>query len=76
MYDVYDLATCLSFVMMRDKSNSKVVMLSAVVANEYRIRMLPSTTAHETISTLLRGFRNEHPQIRTAKLPITEEILF
>lgn len=51
-------------------------MLSAVVANEYRIRMLPSPMAHETISILLRGFRNEHPQTRTAKLPITEEILF
>ena len=69
------LAACLSLVMMRDKSYSKVVMLSAAVANEYRIRMLPSPTTHETISTLFRGFRNEHPQTRTAKLPITEEIL-
>ena len=50
-------------------------MLSAAIANEHRIRMLPSPTTHETISTLFRGFRNEHPQTRTAKLPITEEIL-
>ncbi len=69
------LAACLSLVMMRDKSYSKVVMLSAAVANEYRIRMLPSPTTHETISTLFRGFQNEHQQTRTAKLPITEEIL-
>ena len=50
-------------------------MLSAAIANEHRIRMLPSPTTHETISTLFRGFRNEHPQTRAAKLPITEEIL-
>lgn len=66
---------CLSLVMMRDQSYSKVVMLSAAIANEHRIRMLPSPTTHETISTLFRGFRNEHPQTRAAKLPITEEIL-
>jgi hypothetical protein len=30
---------------------------------------------HETISTFIRGFWNEHPQPSTAKLPITEEIL-
>lgn len=50
-------------------------MLSAAIANEYRIRMLPSPTTHETISTLFRGFRNAHPQTRSAKLPITDEIL-
>jgi hypothetical protein len=61
--------------MMRDKSYSKVIILSSAVANEYRNRMLPSPTTHETISTLIRGFRNEHPQPSTAKLPITEEIL-
>lgn len=69
------LAACLSLVMMRDNSYSKVVMLSAAIANEYRIRMLPSPTTHETISTLFRGFRNDGSQTRTAKLPITEEIL-
>ena len=73
--DHKQLAACLSLVMMQDQSYSKVVMLSAAIANEYRIRMLPSPTTHETISTLFRGFRNEHPQSRTAKLPITEEIL-
>lgn len=61
--------------MMRDGSYSKVVMLSAAIANEHRMRMLPSPTTHETISLLFRGFRNEHPQTRTAKLPITEDIL-
>lgn len=73
--DHQQLAACLSLVMIQDQSYSKVVMLSAAIANEYRIRMLPSPTTHETISTLFRGFRNEHPQNRTAKLPITEEIL-
>ena len=61
--------------MMQDGSYSKVVMLSAAIANEHRIRMLPSPTTHETISHLFRGFRNEHPQTRTAKLPITDGIL-
>jgi hypothetical protein len=69
------LTACLSLVTMQGKSNAKVVMLSAAIANEHRIRMLPSPTTHETISFLFRGFRNEHPQPRTAKLPITGEIL-
>ena len=73
--DHKQLAACLSLVMMENKSYSKVVMLSAAVANEYRVRMLPSPTTHETISLLFRGFRNEHPQTRTAKLPITDDIL-
>lgn len=50
-------------------------MLSAAIANEYRVRMLPSPTTHESISLLFRGFRNEHPQTRTAKQPITDDIL-
>ena len=69
------LAACLSLLMLQDGSYSKVVMLSAAIANEYRIRMLPSPTTHETISLLFRGFRNQHPQTRTAKSLITEEIL-
>lgn len=69
------LAACLSLLMLKGGSYSKVVMLSAAIANEYRIRMLPSPTTHETISLLFRGFRNQHPQTRTAKSPITEEIL-
>ena len=70
------LAACLSLVMMQDESYSKVEMLRAAIANEYRIRMLPSPTTHETISLLFRGFRNEnsHHQ-RTVKQTITEEIL-
>ena len=50
-------------------------MLRAAIANEYRIRMLTSPTTHETISLLFRGFRNDNPHQRTARLPITEEIL-
>jgi hypothetical protein len=69
------LAACLSLVMMQDQSYSKVEMLRAAIANEYRIRMLPSPTVHETISLLFRGFRNAHPHQRKAKQPITEEIL-
>ena len=66
------LAACLSFVMLQDGSYSKVVALSAAIAHEYRKRMLQSPTTHETISLLFRGFRNEHPQTRVAKSPITE----
>jgi hypothetical protein len=73
--DHEQVAACLSLVMIKDKSYSKVVMLSAAIANEHRIRMLPSPTTHETISTLFRGFRNVHHQTRTAKQPITDEIL-
>jgi hypothetical protein len=73
--DHESLAACLSLVMMRDRSLSKVVMLSSAIANEHRIRMLPSPTTHETISTLFRGFRNVHTQERSVKLPITDEIL-
>ena len=69
------LAACLSLVMLEEGSYSKVVTLSAAIAHEYRIRMLQSPTTHETISLLFRGFRNEHPQTRAVKLPITEEIL-
>ena len=61
--------------MLQDGSLSKVVALSASIAHEYRLRMLQSPTTHETISLLFRGFRNEHPQTRVAKSPITEEIL-
>ncbi len=50
-------------------------MLRAAIANEYRIRILPSPTTHETISLLFRGFKNDNPHQRTVKLPITEEIL-
>ena len=39
-------------------------MLRAAIDNEHQIRMLPSQTTHETISTLSRGFRNEHTQTR------------
>ena len=49
--------------------------MSAPIANEYRVRMLPSPTTHEVISNLFRGFRNENPQTRTAKQPITDDIL-
>ncbi|XP_032794773.2 uncharacterized protein LOC116931313 [Daphnia magna] len=73
--DHKQLAACLSLVMLRDGSYSKVVMLSSVIAHEYRVRMLPSPTVHETISLLFRGFRNEHPQMRAPKSPITEDIL-
>lgn len=69
------LAACLSLVMERDQSYSKIVMLSAVIASKYQIRMLQLQTTHESISTLFRGFRNEHPQTRTTKLPVTEENL-
>ena len=69
------LAACLSLVMMQEGSYSKTVMLSAAIAHQYRIRMLPSPTVHESISLLFRGFRNEHPQTRTPKSPMTEEIL-
>jgi hypothetical protein len=69
------LAACLSLTMLEDGSYSKVVMLSAAIANVYRLRMLPSPTTHEVISNLFRGFRNEHPQTRTAKQPITDDIL-
>ncbi|KZS08446.1 Uncharacterized protein APZ42_027551 [Daphnia magna] len=51
------------------------VTLSAAIAHEYRTRMLQSPTTHETISLLFRGFRNEHPQTRVTKSPITKEIL-
>lgn len=73
--DHKQLAACLSLVMLQDGSYSKVVALSAAIAHEYRARMLQSPTTHETISLLFRGFRNEHPQTRVAKSPITEEIL-
>ncbi len=56
-------------------SYSKVVMLSAAIANEHRIRMLPSPTTHETISALFKGMKNVYPQDRSAKQPITDEIL-
>ena len=69
------LAACLSLVMVQSESYAMVEMLRAAVANEYRIRMLPSPTAHETISLMFRGFRNAHPHQRTARMPITEEIL-
>ena len=74
--DYKPIAACLSLIMIQDESYSKVEMLRAAIANEYRIRMLSSPTTHETISLLFRGFRNEdsHHQ-RTAKQPITEEIL-
>jgi hypothetical protein len=55
--------------------DSKVEMLRAAVANEYRIRMLSSPTTHETVSLLFRGFRNENSRQRTVRLLITEEIL-
>ena len=61
--------------MMQKGSYSKTVMLSTAIAHQYRIRMLSSPTAHESISLLFRGFRNEHPQTRTPKSPMTEEIL-
>nr|CAH0103892.1 unnamed protein product [Daphnia galeata] len=48
------LVACLSLVMMQDESYSKVEMLRAAVANEYRIRMLSSPTTHETVSLLFR----------------------
>lgn len=69
------LAACLSLVMMQEGSYSKTVMLNAAIAHQYRIRMLSSPTVHESISLLFRGFRNEHPQTRTPKSPMTEEIL-
>lgn len=68
------LAACLFLVMMQDESYSKAEMLRAAIANEYRVRMLPSPTVHETISLLFRGFINAHPHQRKAKQPITEEI--
>ena len=46
------LASCLSLVMDESKSLSKVVMLSAAIANEHRIRMKKSPTVHESISLL------------------------
>lgn len=61
--------------MMLDESYAKVEMLRAAIASEYRIRMLPSPTTHETISLIFRGFRNAHPHLRASRLPITEEIL-
>ena len=73
--DHKQLAACLSLVMIQDGSYSKVVALSSAIAHEYRVRMLPSPTSHESISLLFRGFRTEQPPNRTAKLPITEEIL-
>ena len=73
--DPKPLSAYLSLVMAEDESYSKVEMLRAAIANEYRIRMLPSPTTHETISLLFRGFRNAHPHQRTTRLPITEEIL-
>ncbi|KAI9553719.1 hypothetical protein GHT06_021651 [Daphnia sinensis] len=73
--DHKQLAACLSLVMLRDGSYSKVVMLSSAIAHEYLVRMLPLPTVHETISLLFRGFRNEHPQMRASKSPITEDIL-
>jgi len=44
------LAACLSLVMMQNESYAKVEMLRAAIANQYRIRMLPSPTAQEAIS--------------------------
>lgn len=73
--DHEQLAACLSLVMLEDGSYPKVVTLSAAIAHEYRTRMLQSPTTHETISLLFRGFRNEHPQTRVTKSPITKEIL-
>jgi hypothetical protein len=69
------LAACLSLVMAQSKSLSKVNMLSAAVANEYRIRMKPSPTSHESISLLFRGFRLSHSQERDPMLPLSDEIL-
>ena len=73
--DHKQLAACLSLVMLRDGSYSKVVMLSSAIAHEHRFWMLPSPTLNEKISLLFRGFRNEPPQMRTPKSPITEDIL-
>ena len=47
--------------MMEEESYANVEMVGAAVANEYRIRMLPSSTTHETISLLFCGFRNALP---------------
>jgi hypothetical protein len=57
------------------ESYAKVEMFRAAIANEYRIRMLPSPTTHEAISVLFRGLRNADPHQRQARLPITEDIL-
>ena len=73
--DHQQVASCLSLVMLESGSYSKVVMLSAAIAHEYRARMLPSPTTHEVIGHLFRGFRNEHPQTRVPKSPITDDIL-
>ena len=69
------LAACLSLVMKKDCSLSKVTMLSAAIANEHRIRLKPSPTTHESISKLFRGFKLSQPSgpCRTPKLPFTEE---
>ena len=69
------LASCLSLVMDESKSLSKVVMLSAAIANEHRIRMKKSPTVHESISLLFRGFRLTHSKIREPMLPFSEDIL-
>jgi hypothetical protein len=69
------LVACLSFVMIQSGSYAKVGMLRAVIAHEYRIRMLSSPTTHEKISVLFRGFKDANPHERQARLPITEEIL-
>ena len=61
--------------MLQSESYSKVEMLRAAIAHEYRVRMLPSPTTHEAISLMFRGFRNAHPSQRTVKMPITEEII-
>ena len=61
--------------MDQSKSLSKVAMLSAAVANEYRIRMKISPTTHESISKLFRGFKLCHSQNRCPVLPITDDII-
>jgi hypothetical protein len=69
------LASCLSLVMDQSKSLSKVIMLSAAIANEHRIRMKRSPTAHESISLLFRGFRLRHSQVREPMQPLNDDIL-
>lgn len=50
-------------------------MLSAAIANEHRIHLKTSPTAHESISKLFRGFRLSQPAnaTRVAKLPFSDE---
>jgi hypothetical protein len=70
-----ELASCLSLVMHDNGSLSKVSMLSAAIANEYRRNLKTSPTEHRSIGDLFKGFKASTDQTRHPMLPITEDIV-